>query len=111
VVGWFAAIVILKAGSGRADFQGGSLLRVLMPAYPAFVLMLASLPFLVPGLARRTAPPALPQRFLPAHARTTALVAAAIATAVVPVAVYAAASPLRATSTPAAAVLQAPPIP
>jgi hypothetical protein len=114
VLGWFFPIVLVKTGSGRADFEGGSLLRVIMPAYPAFVLMLAALPFLLPGVARRwTSEPGTPPRpLLSARARTTALVAAVVGTAVVPMAAWAVAKPIR--GGPAvlpAAILQQPPIP
>jgi hypothetical protein len=113
VLGWFFPIVILKAGSGRADFEGGSLLRVIMPAYPAFVLLLAALPFLIPGVARRwTNEPGPSRPLLSARARMTALVAAVIGTAIVPMAAWAIAKPIR--SGPPelrAAILQQPPIP
>jgi hypothetical protein len=114
VLGWFFPIVLLKAGSGRADFEGGSLLRVLMPAYPAFVLMIAALPFLVPGLARRWTnhPGPSTRPLLSARIRTNALVAAVLGTAVVPMAAWAIAKPIR-SGPPVirAAILQQPPIP
>jgi hypothetical protein len=114
VLGWFFPIVILKTASGRADFEGGSLLRVIMPAYPAFVLLLAALPFLVPGVARRwTNDPGPSTRpLLSARARLVALVAAVIGTAVVPMAAWAIAKPIRG-GRPLlpAAILQQPPIP
>jgi hypothetical protein len=111
IVGWFAAIVIVKTGSGRGDLQSGSLLRLLMPAYPAFVLLLASLPFLVPGLARRVrSDQPAGRRVLSSRQTTIALVAAVLLTAVVPVAAYAVAHPLRGNPL-GAAILQTPPIP
>jgi hypothetical protein len=85
-----------------------------MPAYPAFALMIAALPFLVPGVARRWTgePPPSTRPFLSARARTTALVAAVLGTAVVPMAAWAVAKPIR-SGPPVlrAAILQQPPIP
>jgi hypothetical protein len=113
-LGWFFPIVIFKTGSGRADFEGGSLLRVIMPAYPAFVLLVAALPFLIPGVARRwrNDPGPSARLLLSARARLVAIAAGVIATAIVPMAAWAIAKPIR--SGPAvlpAAILQQPPIP
>ena len=111
VVGWFAAIVIIKTGSGRGGMEGGNLLRLLMPAYPAFVLMLASLPFLWPGLARRRPTSTEPPRAVPRRAQLSLLIAGLLAVAIVPIAAYAAASPIQQGDSLRAAYLESPPIP
>lgn len=110
IVGWFAAIVILKTGSGRGDMEGGNLLRLLMPAYPAFILMLASLVFLVPGVARKQVLPAAPRRFLTPYRRGTLVGATLLLTAAIPLAAYGAASPDRGPN-PRAGTVQQPPLP
>ena len=112
VLGWFWPIVLIKTGSARADMEGGGLLRVLMPAYPAFVLMIASLPFLWPGLARRLpSAAAARERRIGPGAQTITLLAAVLLTAAVPFAAFAAASPLRSGPGLKAASAGGPPIP
>ncbi len=51
--GWLAAFVVVKGFSPRATIESGSFWRLLMPAWPAYLLLLASIPVLVPTLARR----------------------------------------------------------
>jgi hypothetical protein len=65
VGGWFAGIVLVKGGSSLASVDSGSLFRYLMPAFPAFCILAASLLLLVPTLGRRllaTLRPAAPSR-------------------------------------------------
>jgi hypothetical protein len=62
VAGWFGAFVLVKGTYPQASIQDASLLRLLMPAAPAFVLLLASIPLLWPGLRVRAAEPARPLR-------------------------------------------------
>lgn len=52
VGGWLAAFVFIKGSSLGATVQDGTFFRLLMPAWPAYVLCVAALPFLVPGLGR-----------------------------------------------------------
>lgn len=96
VGGWFAAFVMTKGTYAYAGVAGGSVFRIMMPSYPAFVLMLAALVYLVPGrrhAPRETAPAAattLTQR------RRLALLGVGVAVfALYPFAIVAAASPLR----------------
>jgi hypothetical protein len=89
--GSFAAYVVVKGSYPSASIEDSSLFRIMMPAFPAFVLFLASLPFLVPH-----APRLLPEwRPAPRPAATRghwALVAAVIAVSgVAPLAAFAAA--------------------
>jgi hypothetical protein len=65
--GWFAAFVFVKGTSPKANVQDGTFFRLLMPAWPAYLLLAAALPLLVPGVARAaktrlTAPAALALR-------------------------------------------------
>jgi hypothetical protein len=48
VGGWFLTFAFVKGSYASASFEDGSLFRILMPTYPAFVLLLASLPLLLP---------------------------------------------------------------
>jgi hypothetical protein len=109
VGGWFAAFAIVKGGYGNASIEDSSLLRILIPAVPAFVLLLAALPFLVPhssvGADAGTEEPAR----LSARTRWGLLGAAVLVTAAAPFAAIAAATPLG--GPPRAAVLQQPLIP
>ena len=51
--GWLAAFLVVKGFSTRATIESDSFWRLLMPAWPAYLLLLASIPLLVPTLARR----------------------------------------------------------
>ena len=115
VAGWFFAFVLVKAGGGglnTTSIEDTNLLRILIPAYPAFLLLVASIPFLVPGLAARVA--ATTDRGTVRRPSTRNLTIAALATvgltAIVPLAVIAAVSPVQATS-PQAVAVQQPPLP
>jgi hypothetical protein len=96
--GWFAAFVVTKGAWGGANINGGSVFRIMMPSFPAFVLMLASLVFLWPrGRKGRRPRPALPEPRSSLRPRTRlALVgAAALVFAVSPLVVVAAVQPLH----------------
>ncbi len=60
VAGWFAAFLLVKGTPPQSTVESGSFFRLLMPAYPAYFLLGAALPLLVPGVARR-----VPKRLLP----------------------------------------------
>jgi hypothetical protein len=95
VGGWFAGFVIVKGTYGGASVTDGSLFRVMMPAFPAFVLLLASLPLLVPGMPRRLKQPR-PAFTRPSGRTRAALVAAgAVLFGLYPLTLVAVASPLR----------------
>ena len=89
--GWLAAFLLVKGFSVRADIQANTFWRLLMPAWPAYLLLFASIPLLVPTLARRLGERMHPPRTRPVGRR--ALVVAAVLTVVVPAAAIAAASP------------------
>jgi hypothetical protein len=61
--GWLAAFLLVKGFSPLAIVENGSFWRLLMPAWPAYLLLFATIPLLVPTLARRLGdrvqPPAL----------------------------------------------------
>jgi hypothetical protein len=51
--GWLAAYVLVKGSSPAASIERGDFWRLVMPAFPAFVVLLAATPLLVPGLFAR----------------------------------------------------------
>jgi hypothetical protein len=51
--GWLGAFIAVKGFSERADIQANTFWRLLMPAWPAYLLLLAAIPLLVPTLAGR----------------------------------------------------------
>ncbi|HUF01373.1 MAG TPA: hypothetical protein VMN35_03020 [Gaiellaceae bacterium] len=53
LAGWLTAFLVVKGFSPRADIQANTFWRLLMPAWPAYLLLIASIPLLVPTLARR----------------------------------------------------------
>jgi hypothetical protein len=96
VGGWFAAFVLTKATYAHASTDDASVFRIMMAAYPAFILLLASLIYLFPG--RRRARFDDPRRRPPrtnARRRLALLGAAAAVFALYPLALVAAASPLQ----------------
>jgi hypothetical protein len=91
--GWLAAYLVVKGFSERASIESGSFWRLLMPAWPAYLLLFASIPLLVPTLARR-----LGERVqAPAtnHVRPRWVLVALGVTALVPVVAVAASSRLE----------------
>jgi hypothetical protein len=91
--GWLAAFLVVKGFSPLATIESGSFWRLLMPAWPAYLLLFASIPLLVPTLARR-----LGERMRPPAARAVASRWVAVAAALsllVPATVIAASSPLE----------------
>lgn len=67
LAGWLGAYLVVKGFSPRASIESGTFWRLLMPAWPAYLLLFASIPLLVPTLLRRLGdradpPPARPVR-------------------------------------------------
>ena len=62
LAGWLGAFILIKGFNETADIQANTFWRLLMPAWPAYLLLFASIPLLVPTLARRlgarSSPPA-----------------------------------------------------
>jgi hypothetical protein len=53
LAGWLGAFILVKGFSENADIQANTFWRLLMPAWPAYLLLFASIPLLVPTLFRR----------------------------------------------------------
>jgi hypothetical protein len=91
LLGWLLGYVVVKGSSEVASIESGSFWRLVMPALPAYVILAAAVPLLVPTaagrLARRLEPPVLRR---PGRA---AAVAAIALLAVVPLAVVRLVSP------------------
>ena len=99
-VGWLTAYLIVKGTSPLATVESGSFWRFVMPAFPAYLLLVAAIPLLVPTLLRRLRAVLEP---LPVRAiNGRVLVAAAAFLTVVPFLWIAVASPI---SSPTRAVL------
>jgi hypothetical protein len=94
VGGWFAAFVVAKGTYGNANVTDASLFRIMMPAFPAFVLLLASLVYLFPRGHRRRADPEVRTR-KNTRLRRRLLVAGAVVFALYPLALVAGASTLH----------------
>jgi len=92
--GWFAAYVVFKGTYADANVSDASLLRLMLPAAPAFVLLLASLPLLLPGVPGRLRP-TRPRPGLPGRWRRPVIAASVVVSTVLPFAAIAAASPIK----------------
>jgi hypothetical protein len=101
LAGWLGAFLLVKGFSTRASIESNTFWRLLMPAWPAYLLLLASVPLLVPTLARRLGDRLRPPVAGATRARWVAVVA--VVTVLVPAAAFAAASP---TDDPARGVFQ-----
>jgi hypothetical protein len=53
---WFGTFLLLKGSTPFSTVASGSFFRFLLPAFPAYFLLVVSIPLLVPTLARRLAP-------------------------------------------------------
>ena len=89
--GWLAAFLLVKGFSTRADIQANTFWRLLMPAWPAYLILFAAIPLLVPTLARRLGDRLRPLEFRPLPFRW--VVVAAILAVAIPTAAIAASSP------------------
>ena len=56
LAGWLGAFILVKGFNENADIQANTFWRLLMPAWPAYLLLFASIPLLVPTLAHRLGP-------------------------------------------------------
>ena len=81
---WFAVYVLAKATYIPASVEDASFWRILMPAFPAFVLLAAAVVLALPGLRPRPAVTAAPRSF------TNALAPAVVLFAVLPLGAVAA---------------------
>jgi hypothetical protein len=88
LAGWLGAFIVVKGFSPRASIEANTFWRLLMPAWPAYLLLFAAIPLLVPTLARQLGDRLHPPR--PTSLQRRWLVVAAVLTLGVPAAVTAA---------------------
>jgi hypothetical protein len=75
LAGWLGAFLIVKGFSPRASIEANTFWRLLMPAWPAYLLLFSSIPLLVPTLARRLGDRARPPSTSPVRPRWVVLAA------------------------------------
>jgi hypothetical protein len=90
LAGWLGAFILVKGFNENADIQANTFWRLLMPAWPAYLLLVASIPLLVPTLFRKVGPRVTPPADHALRARW--VVVAVVLTVVVPAAATAASS-------------------
>ncbi|TML71736.1 MAG: hypothetical protein E6G11_06495 [Actinobacteria bacterium] len=82
LAGWLGAFIVVKGFSPRASIEGNTFWRLLMPAWPAYLLLFAAIPLLVPTLARQLGDRIRPPASKPIRPRWVVL--AAVVTVAVP---------------------------
>jgi len=92
LAGWLGAFIVVKGFNENADIQANTFWRLLMPAWPAYLLLFASIPLLVPTLFRRLGARRAPPADDPVRARWVAI--ALVLTVLLPAAATAASSPI-----------------
>jgi hypothetical protein len=90
---WFAVFLLLKGTYLDARVEDASFWRLLMPAFPAFVVLVAAVPLLIPGLRAR--PAALAPRRTPTRLFAAVFAVLVAVLAIFPIALVAAAKPIR----------------
>ena len=73
LAGWLGAFIVVKGFKENADIQANTFWRLLMPAWPAYLLLFASIPLLVPTLLSRLGPRLAPRADRPVRGRWVAL--------------------------------------
>jgi hypothetical protein len=58
IVPWFATVLAIKGSYFQARMDDASFFRILLPAFPAFVLLMAAVPLLFPGARPQPSPAA-----------------------------------------------------
>ena len=101
VATWFTAYLLIKGTYIPASVDDTSFFRIVMPGFPAFVLLCAAVVLLVPGVRARPEGAPAPAR---GHRLTVALLTAVAVFAVAPLAVVAAVPPLHDSGTTAVRV-------
>ncbi len=96
LLSWLLAYVVVKGSASVATIESGSYWRLVMPALPAFALLVAAVPLLVPTFIRRMGDRLAPVPARPVGMRPT--VAAVVVLSLLPIAVLLVASPSRAQS-------------
>ena len=94
-LGWLLGYVVVKGAADVATVESGSYWRLIMPGLPAFVLLTASVPLLVPTFLDRMGPRLAPLPGRRPGLRATIAIVAFLA--IVPIAVILASNPVLVT--------------
>lgn len=78
--GWFGAFLLVKGTTPLSTVESGSFFRYMMPGFPAYFLLAASIPLLIPTLAGRLDRFEQPSRGRRLDARAVAVIAVAVIT-------------------------------
>jgi hypothetical protein len=89
---WFAIFLLVKGTYVQASVEDASFWRIMMPSYPAYLILAASVVLLVPGVRAR---PAAESFRLAGRRLTVAIAVAAAVFVVLPLGVIAATPPLH----------------
>ena len=90
---WFFAFLLLKGTYFNSRIEDATFWRLMLPAFPAFILLVASVPLLFPGVRLR--PPAARTAPIPRRIAISVAVAVGLVLFAFPLAVIAAAKPVR----------------
>jgi hypothetical protein len=93
LLGWMLSYVVIKGSSPVATVDSGSFFRILMPAFPAFLVLVAMVPLLVPTSIRRLGSWLDPPPVRPAGRRSVAFMALFLGA--IPIALVSLATPVR----------------
>jgi hypothetical protein len=96
LLGWMLAFVFVKGSSDVASIEANSFWRLVMPGLPAYGILVAAVPLLIPTLPRRLEPRLAPEPARPLGKRFTVAVVAAVS--LVPLLVVLTESPSRGTN-------------
>jgi hypothetical protein len=91
LAGWLGAFLLVKGFSTKASIETNTFWRLLMPAWPAYLLLFASIPLLVPTLASRLGERLRPPASIPTAHRWVVIVA--VLSLAIPTLAIAASSP------------------
>jgi hypothetical protein len=92
LIGWLVAFVVVKGANGLSTVDSGSFFRLLMPSWPAYVMLVAAAPLLVTALRRRRD---VPRRDPPQPIGRRALWTAGVLLAALPFLVVVASRPIE----------------
>lgn len=80
LAGWFGAFLLVKGTTPLSNVESGSFFRYLMPGFPAYLLLGASIPLLIPTLSGRLDRFGQPGRGRELGVRTVAVLTVVVAT-------------------------------